>query len=66
MLLHRSALGRKCGQVNASKWPEFCRAIHKMMDCQRLVLLPAREADMRRIDAAGEQTGVLSLSFRWS
>ena len=33
MLLHRSALGRKCGQVNASKWPEFCRAVHKMMDC---------------------------------
>ena len=33
MLLHRSALGRKCGQVNASRWPEFCRAIHKMMGC---------------------------------
>ena len=33
MLLHRSALGRKCGQINASRWPEFCRAIHKMMDC---------------------------------
>ena len=33
MLLHRSALGRKCGQVDASRWPEFCRAMHKMMGC---------------------------------
>lgn len=31
MLLHRSALGRKCGQVDAARWPEFCRAMHKMM-----------------------------------
>jgi mRNA interferase MazF len=33
MLLHRSALGRKCGQVESSKWPEFCLAIQKMMGC---------------------------------
>ena len=33
MLLHQSAFGRKCGQVDAAKWPEFCRAIHKMMGC---------------------------------
>ena len=33
MLLHRSALGRRCGQIDASRWPEFCRAMHKMMGC---------------------------------
>jgi mRNA interferase MazF len=33
MLLHRSALGQKCGQVNSLKWPVFCRALHKMMGC---------------------------------
>lgn len=33
LLLHRSALGRTCGQVDASRWHEFCRAIHKMMGC---------------------------------
>jgi mRNA interferase MazF len=33
MLLHRSALGRKCGHIDASRWPEFCRAMHKMMGC---------------------------------
>ena len=33
MLLHRSALGRKCGQVDAARWPEFCRAMHRMMGC---------------------------------
>lgn len=34
MLLHRSALGRKCGQIDESRWPEFCKAIHKMMGCR--------------------------------
>ena len=34
MLLHRSALGRKCGQVNELRWTEFCRAMHKMMGCK--------------------------------
>jgi mRNA interferase MazF len=33
MLLHRTALGRKCGDVAATRWPEFCRAMHKMMGC---------------------------------
>ncbi len=33
MLLHRSALGRKCGQVDEARWPELCRAMHKMMGC---------------------------------
>ena len=33
MLLHRSALGRKCGQVDDSRWPEFCRAIDKILGC---------------------------------
>lgn len=33
MLLHRSALGRKCGEVDPGRWPEFCRAVHKMMGC---------------------------------
>jgi mRNA interferase MazF len=32
-LLHRSALGRKCGSVDRTRWPEFCRAMHKMMGC---------------------------------
>ena len=33
MLLHRSDLGRKCGQIDESRWPEFCRAMQKMMGC---------------------------------
>ena len=33
MMLRRSAFGRKCGEVDAARWPEFCRAAHKMMGC---------------------------------
>jgi mRNA interferase MazF len=33
MLLHRSALGRKCGEVGRHRWPEFCQAMAKMMSC---------------------------------
>ncbi len=33
MLLRRSALGRMCGQVDPGRWPEFCRAMQKMMGC---------------------------------
>ncbi len=33
MLLHRTSLGRKCGEVDRSRWPEFCLAVHKMMGC---------------------------------
>jgi mRNA interferase MazF len=33
MLLHKSAFGRRCGQVTDFRWPEFCRAISKMMAC---------------------------------
>lgn len=33
MLLHRSSLGRKCGNVDPTRWPEFCRAMRKMMAC---------------------------------
>jgi mRNA-degrading endonuclease toxin of MazEF toxin-antitoxin module len=33
MLLHRTAFGRKCGDVDTTRWPEFCRAMHKMMSC---------------------------------
>lgn len=33
MLLHRTALGRKCGAVDLAKWTDFCRAMHKMMGC---------------------------------
>lgn len=33
MLLDRSSLGRKCGQIDVVRWPEFCRAMHKMMGC---------------------------------
>jgi mRNA interferase MazF len=33
MLLHRSALGRKCGGVGPTRWPELCQAMRKMMAC---------------------------------
>ena len=33
MLLGQSAFGRKCGQIEPGRWPEFCRAMHKMMGC---------------------------------
>ncbi len=33
LLLRRSSLGRRCGQVDLQRWPEFCRAMHKMMGC---------------------------------
>ena len=33
MLLRRAAFGRKCGEVATDLWPEFCRAMHKMMAC---------------------------------
>jgi mRNA interferase MazF len=33
ILLPKSALGRKCGQIDSERWPEFCRAASAMMAC---------------------------------